>query len=468
MKKKVVIVVLSILFVVVLTILTAIIVIKNNKITVSLNGPKIETINVFSSYKDKGVSVKKGNKELSKDKYTLTKKNSINQNIVGKYDLHYKVKVKKKEFDLQRTINVVDNVAPELNLSTDVVERDFCTKKETKPITFDAVDNYDGDLTKDVIISETDDKIIYSVKDASGNEAKKEVSISYSSKPKNKFVLNGKSKVTVIVNKEYKDQGASYVDGCGKKLDANITVSGTVNTAVEGTYTLTYSLKGEEDITRTVVVTHYSPKTIYLTFDDGPGANTRKVLDTLDKYGVKATFFVTNQFGGGKYQYLIKEEHDKGHAVGVHTLTHSWNVYNSLDDYLNDFNAMNEIVKAQTGSYTKIFRFPGGSGNTVSRSHSQGVVTAIAEEMTNRGYVYFDWNLSSGDAASGKVPTDKIVSNVLNNVDRCNSQCVILFHDYKKTTADAVEPIVKEFVERGYSFATLDENGPVVHAKIKN
>ena len=88
--------------------------------------------------------------------------------------------------------------------------------------------------------------------------------------------------------------------------------------------------------------------------------------------------------------------------------------------------------------------------------------------MTNRGYVYFDWNLSSGDASSGKLTSDKIKNNVINHVDNCSAKCVILFHDYKSVTANAIEPILKELVSRGYDFATLSVDGPTVHAKIKN
>ena len=88
--------------------------------------------------------------------------------------------------------------------------------------------------------------------------------------------------------------------------------------------------------------------------------------------------------------------------------------------------------------------------------------------MTNRGYVYFDWNLSSGDADGKNVSTNKIISNVLNRVNKCSAHCVILFHDYKSTTANAIEPILEELTKRGYTFATLNENSPTVHAKILN
>ena len=128
---------------------------------------------------------------------------------------------------------------------------------------------------------------------------------------------------------------------------------------------------------------------------------------------------------------------------------------------------MNEIIKNQTGSYTKIFRFPGGSSNTVSKSHSKGVVTAIAQEMTNRGYVYFVWNLASSDA-DGKTSTEKIINTVINHVDSCRYDCVILFHDYKTITADALDPILAELTSRGYTFYTLNENSPETHSTIRN
>ena len=464
MKKKIVIIGFSIASLLLVVFLTVIL-IRNNKITVSLIGEKKETIEVFSSYKDKGITVTKGKKDLSSRKYTLDVKNKVDTSTIGKYNVSYDVRVRNKSFNLKREVDVVDTEKPVITLSATEVERDYCTKKDKKAITYLATDNYDKDITKNVVITEEENKIIYKVEDSSGNQDIKEATIKYASKPKNKFTLNGKSRVTTIVNNEYHDQGASYTDGCGNKINSPITVDGEVNTSVEGTYVLTYSVKGENPITRTVVVTHYSPKTIYLTFDDGPGANTKKVLAELDKYGVKATFFVTNQFS--KYQYLIGEEYSKGHAIGVHTLTHNWNIYTSLDTYIDDFNAMNEIVKNQTGSYTKIFRFPGGSSNTVSRKYKTGVVTEIAQEMTNRGYVYYDWNMSSGDADKSAT-TDKIISNIVNRVDGCRKECVILFHDYKKTTANAIGPILAELTKRGYSFATLDENGPLTHSKIHN
>lgn len=465
MKKKVLFIILGICLFLLISATTAFLIIRS-KINLTLNGKSRVNVRVFEVYNDPGAYLKIGKKPVKKEKYKIKVTGKYNTNKVGMYKVDYDVIYHGKELHETRIIAVYDDVNPEITLNQEKVEKDFCTKKYKQEIKYTATDNYDGDITDKVNVTEEEDKIIYSVTDSNKNTTIKEVTVDYGVKPSNKFSLNGSAKTYVILNKDYNEQGASYVDGCGKKIDKEIKISGTVDTKVLGEYKITYEVDGEKPITRTVIVREQPHKIIYLTFDDGPGANTKKVLAALDKYDVKATFFVTNQFS--KYQYLIKEEYEKGHAVGVHTLTHSWNIYNSVDDYINDFNAMNEIVKNQTGSYTKIFRFPGGSGNTVSKKHASGVVTAIAEEMTNRGYKYFDWNLSSGDAAGGKITSQKIINNVLNKVDNCSYNCVILFHDYKSPTANAIEPILKELVNRGYEFKTLNENSPTVHAKIKN
>ncbi len=86
---------------------------------------------------------------------------------------------------------------------------------------------------------------------------------------------------------------------------------------------------------------------------------------------------------------MIKREHDEGHSIAVHTLTHKWSVYDSVETYIKDFNDMNNIVEQYTGSKTNLFRFPGGSSNTISRGHSKGVVSAIANEMTKKRICLF-------------------------------------------------------------------------------
>jgi len=437
-----------------------------NSTNIVLNGNKTINLEIFSSYDDKGIKVIRKGKVIDPRKYDFSLTGKVDPNELGTYTLTYKVKYKFKKMTVKRTVIVSDTTKPILSLSADSVDKEYCSKKYKKNITYSAFDNYDGDITSYVVKEELEDRIVYSVTDSNGNTETKEVVINYDKKPSSKFSLIGSSPMYVYLDKEYVEPGAVYVDGCGNKINADIKISGEVNTSVEGNYNITYTLNDLETITRVVTVKKFEPKIIYLTFDDGPGANTKSVLNTLDKYGVKATFFVTNQFPS--YQYLIGEEYNKGHKVAVHTYSHNYSsIYTSVEDYIYDFDRMNEIIKNYTGSYSNMFRFPGGSGNTVSRKYKTGVVTEIANEMTNRGIIYFDWNLSSGDAEA-KASTSKIISRVTGSVEKCNHHCVILFHDYKKITADALDPILAELTKRGYIFKTLSNDTPVVHAKILN
>ena len=248
------------------------------------------------------------------------------------------------------------------------------------------------------------------------------------------------------------------------EINKDIKINGEVNTNEVGTYKITYEVDGEKTLTRTIIVseasvnTNSSSKVIYLTFDDGPGYYTNKILNILDKYDVKATFFVTHQFPS--YLSLIKTEHEKGHKVALHTYTHKYNIYTSVETYLDDFNKMNEVIKDYTGSYTNLFRFPGGSSNTVSKSYNKGIMTILANKMEEDGYVYFDWNVSSGDASGAG--SSKIYTNVINGVKKCD-KCVVLMHDIKSTTANALDNILNTLTSAGYEFATLNENSPTAH-----
>ncbi len=198
-------------------------------------------------------------------------------------------------------------------------------------------------------------------------------------------------------------------------------------------------------------------KTIYLTFDDGPGPYTEKLLGYLKEYDVKATFFVTNQMP--RYKYLLKEIVNDGHAIAVHTLTHQWSIYSGKDSYLNDFNAMHKIILDETGVDTKIFRFPGGTNNTVSRSYSRGIMSTMAKYMTDAGYIYFDWNVDCCDTLG--YSSSKIAQTTINQIKNRHTS-VVLMHDIKNTTVEAVKTIIKYGLDNGYEFAVIDESTPRV------
>ena len=440
-------------------------------VEVKLQGEELVYASYKHDYQDAGFIITKNNNILDASQYNVSKSNNIDINNLGEYLYAYDIVYKGKTFHLERKVIVIDDEKPEIKVSHEKVIRDYCSKKDKEKFTFEVVDNYDGDLTNLATVEEMENAYQIKAIDSHNNINEVSIPIELTEKPKDIFKLNGNSTVYVGTNTKYSDSGVTYTDGCGNKITDKVTVSGSVDTSKNGEYILNYSV-GNQKLTRKVIV--YTPqassdstknkeKIIYLTFDDGPCSYTSKVLDTLKKYNVQATFFVTHQFGS--YVPLIKREYEEGHSVAVHTYTHNWNVYKSVDAYINDFKKMNEDIYKYTGNYSNIFRFPGGSSNTVSRSYAKGVVKAIASKMLSDGYQYFDWDVDSQDAAGAS--RSKIYSNVVNGVGKC-SKCIVLMHDIKPNTVNELDNILNTLTSRGYKFGTLSINSPTVHHSIAN
>lgn len=181
---------------------------------------------------------------------------------------------------------------------------------------------------------------------------------------------------------------------------------------------------------------------VYLTFDDGPGPNTDKILDILEQYGVKATFFVVGKEGYAEQYRRIVEE---GHTLGMHSYSHKYNeIYASLDAYKNDLNKLHDFLYELTGEDCNIVRFPGGSSNTISNVDMRELISYLNEE----NIVYYDWNVSSGDATGNYKNADRIAENVLENIEKYNN-AIILFHDAagKDSTVEALPIIIEKILE---------------------
>lgn len=192
--------------------------------------------------------------------------------------------------------------------------------------------------------------------------------------------------------------------------------------------------------------------TVYLTFDDGPSNNTKDILNILDKYNIKATFFVVgNESDKGK-QYL-KEIVKRGHSIGIHSYSHDYNkIYASVDNYLDDFYLTYNYVYKNTGVKPTIFRFPGGSINT----YNQTIYKQIVAEMLRRGFVYYDWNVSAEDAS-----TSASWSSIYNNVTKAmngKSRAVVLLHTgpTSQPTVTVLEDLIKKLKTQGYKFDKLE------------
>ena len=179
---------------------------------------------------------------------------------------------------------------------------------------------------------------------------------------------------------------------------------------------------------------------VYLTFDDGPSARTDEILEILDKYGVKATFFVVGANEEGDLERMQKIV-AAGHTLAIHSYSHDYKkIYASVEAYLEDFNQMFCQIYEATGVKPQIFRFPGGSVN----SYNVGIHQQLIAEMTRRGFVYFDWNVANGDAVFSKIqPSSALTANALKGVGTAR-RAIILMHDSsaKTTTVEALPAII--------------------------
>jgi len=208
-------------------------------------------------------------------------------------------------------------------------------------------------------------------------------------------------------------------------------------------------------------------KVIYLTFDDGPGPYTDKLLGILEKNNVHATFFVTAQYP--RYEYLIGKAYAQGNAIGVHTYSHNYSkIYKSRKAYWKDYAKMNHIVFMWTGHKTTLFRFPGGSSNTVSRKYKSGIMTTLTKASNKKDFTYVDWNVDSFDASTSKTAKQVYKSLVKGVKAQGDTPSVILCHDVKSYTVNAMNKFIKWALDNGYTFKVLSEGGYTVHHTVNN
>ena len=157
---------------------------------------------------------------------------------------------------------------------------------------------------------------------------------------------------------------------------------------------------------------------------------------------------------------MIGEAHRRGHTVAIHTYRHVYKeMYASVDAYFEDFNKIRDIIVQQTGVEPWLVRFPGGTDNAVSKVG----MSVLVQEILARGYDYCDWNVSSGDAG-GTTTEQGVFNNVINGCSRRNHS-IVLQHDIKKYSVNAVDNIIEWGLANGYTFKAIDRDTPLVHYK---
>lgn len=380
---------------------------------------------------------------------------------------------------LQRDLFYDNQTSPTILLSGDQqVFVETGTNAYTEP-GYSAHDALGNDLTAAVESYIQDDYLFYTVTDAVGNSSSAARYISYTDTTPPEITLTGGNEVTITAGQEFVDPGYSAYDHSDGDMTSRVRVVGSIEKFKLGDYTYTYTATdkyGNQTVVERVVHVEAAPqvetvmpdtKAVYLTFDDGPGPHTEHLLEILDQYNVKVTFFVCAN--DPDYLYLIGEAYQRGHSIAIHSYTHDYSdIYSSIDNYFDDFNRMQDIVVEETGKETTLVRFPGGSSNTVSANYCDGIMTELAGLLENMGYQYFDWNVTSGDAGETTY-TETVVSNVIYGIESNGDEpSIVLQHDIKDFSVDAVEEIIVWGLENGYTFLPLDSSSPAVHHGINN
>ncbi|MBP0963267.1 MAG: polysaccharide deacetylase [Oscillospiraceae bacterium] len=205
-----------------------------------------------------------------------------------------------------------------------------------------------------------------------------------------------------------------------------------------------------------------SDRIIYLTFDDGPSTNTIPLLEVLEEYGIRATFFVTGQYEGDTAA-LLQAIAERGHTIGLHTYAHMYDeIYSYSEAFFADLQKVDELVQQATGQQAVLYRFPGGSLN----SHCpKWLRQQLRQQLAERGYIYHDWNVESGDQGSRVLSAEELFENVVKGAQQAGEgPLVILFHDtnHCATTPQAVNLLIEHFLEEGYTFLPITEKTPPI------
>ena len=207
---------------------------------------------------------------------------------------------------------------------------------------------------------------------------------------------------------------------------------------------LKYSNKQEVSNNNRNIEEFKNKKLIAFTFDDGPSyIGTNKLLDNLDKYNARVTFFVLGS-RVNEHKITLKRAHEMGNLIGSHTYNHL-NLLN-LDNYsiTNEIKNTNEVIKEVINEEPVFLRPPYGNTN---------------QNIKNISNMYtILWNLDTED---WKYKNAEKISNYI--VDNAKDGSIVLLHDLYETSVDGALLAMEKLEKEGYAFVTIDEL-----AKLKN
>ena len=286
----------------------------------------------------------------------------------------------------------------------------------------------------------------------------------------------GNVQVTTKPNEETNSQDKEVMDnfedkevtGNSEELESNIVdnsgyLSFEEDPNADDAAMVAENTKGLLNGTKHYPVRTDGKKVVYLTFDDGPSTtNTPGILDVLDRYNVKATFFILGKSieGNEEAKNILKETAKRGHAIANHTYSHDYsylypNRTMNVDNIVSDIEKNNSIMKEVLGEdfSTRVIRFPGGYWSWEGR-------TAMKEAMEQNGYYNVDWNALNKDAEGKPKNADELLQSTKETVEALGPEAdsvVLLMHDTygKEETVKSLPQIIEYLQEKEFEFRTI-------------
>lgn len=202
-------------------------------------------------------------------------------------------------------------------------------------------------------------------------------------------------------------------------------------------------------------------KTIYLTFDDGPGGKvTESILDILKSENVNATFFLIGDQIKNQ-EDLVKRINNEGNSIGLHSMSHCKNkLYSCNENFINEMITEQSLLEELTSKKTFLLRFPFGCNNT-----SYHLKESLVNELHEKGFKIYDWNADSTDGANANAPVDTLIKRAKSDKETV----YLLMHCgfINKNSVKALPSIIKYYKDNGYTFKIIDEDTPEIFHYIK-
>lgn len=274
-------------------------------------------------------------------------------------------------------------------------------------------------------------------------------------------------KITQTVNSQ--TQTAVQMTSLSKtSVEVTAEVTTTVSTVTTSDVIITSAaettvLKSDDKPTATPTADPKHPwanKKVYLTFDDGPSGHTEKIIDILNDYGIKATWFVigtSDKKLQAKYKLIV----DNGNTIGMHSYSHDYDkIYGSVKVFAKDYKKIASLLQEEIGYVPDLYRFPGGSSNSKCKKLTIQPFISYLEKKNVR---YFDWNVVTGDAEGIAYTDDELIQNALDGIEE-HTICVVLMHDTdsKQQTLDTLPELIEDIQEKGAQILPITEDTPEI------